>query len=234
MGIVFGKINEETPNHTVLRKADGYEIWRYPSSVAATVYASSIPGNQSQNRFEESAFRILASYIGVLSEPENRKTTGGGEKIAMTAPVVMTPAQSEKIAMTAPVMTRPGGAEGSNDDTRSMSFLLPSKYETVESAPEPKNPAVKLSLMPAGRCEAVVQYSGNINMERSAERAKELMRMLERDGVEVVGDWALAGYNPPFTLPWLKRNEIHIPVKLEESEPVEQTGREAEVQSASA
>lgn len=232
MGIVFGRISTETPNHTVLRKGAGYEIWRYPASVAATVHASSLPDEASQRKFQESAFRILARYIGVMSEPENRKTTEDGEKIAMTAPVVMAPAQNEKIAMTAPVVVRPDETESSNEETRSMSFLLPSKYETVESAPEPKNPAVKLSLMPAGRCEAVFQFSGNLDMDRSTEKAKELMGMLERDGVEVVGDWTLAGYNPPFTLPWFKRNEVHIPVKVEESEQVERAA-EGEAQTTS-
>lgn len=219
MGAVFGKINEETPNHTVLREANGYEIWRYPSSVAATVHVSSLSDNPSQDEFQKAAFQILAGYIGVLSKPENRKTTEDGEKIAMTAPVVMAPAQSEKISMTAPVVMSPHGDEGQNNrDNRAMSFLLPSKYSTVESAPEPTNPAVKLSLMPAGRCEAVVGFSGHISMERGVEKAEELKKLLERDGVEVVGNWTFAGYNPPFTLPWMKRNEVHMPVKVDDGE----------------
>lgn len=151
----------------------------------------------------------------------------------MTAPVVLTPQRpshdddageaaqeqeqeqgQEQVAMTAPVvMTAREAREG-----RSMTFLLPAKYASVEEAPVPTNPAVELSMVKGGRCHAVIGFSWNISMSRGEEKANELMAMLERDGVKVVGDWALYGYNSPFVLPWCRRNEVHIPVEVDEAE----------------
>lgn len=124
----------------------------------------------------------------------------------MTAPVVLSPPKPEGIAMTAPVVL------GGDAEEESMTFLLPSKYKTVEEAPVPENPAVKLSMAPAGRCDAVFRYSGNLNMQDAPEKAKGLIEALEKDAVKIVGHWTVHGYNPPFTLPWCKRNEIHIPI----------------------
>lgn len=257
MGIVLGKIDVEQPAHTVVETKSNYEIRRYPASVAATVNASSLDGPMTDKEFQNAAFRMLARYIGVFGDAANKKadnaekiamtapvvmTPDESEKIAMTAPVVMTPNESEKIAMTAPVvmtpkdseniamtapvvmtpaegekvaMTAPVVTEGVADgDKRAMTFLLPSKYNSVESAPVPTNPAVKLSMIPAGKTVAVTKFAGNVNMQVGVQKAKELMALLEADGIKVTGDWTLCGYNPPFTLPWLKTNEIHVPVSV--------------------
>jgi hypothetical protein len=34
----------------------------------------------------------------------------------------------------------------------------------------------------------------------------------DQEKIKVIGDWTAQGYNPPFTLPFLKRSEIHVPV----------------------
>jgi hypothetical protein len=60
-----------------------------------------------------------------------------------------------------------------------MKFLLPSKYQTLEGTPKPTNPAVKLQLVPSGRCEAVKTFSGNFNMKRASEMARELFGRVE-------------------------------------------------------
>lgn len=142
-----------------------------------------------------------------MSAPENvGKGVETAESIAMTAPVVMT--SPEKIAMTAPVVME-------DDEGETMAFLLPSKYKTVEDAPAPKNNAIKLTMMPAGRCEAVIRYSGNARMPVAKTKAEELYKMLDRDGVKATGHYTLQAYNPPFTIPFLKRTEVHIPVDSE-------------------
>lgn len=212
MGVVFGKINEELPFHDVLHLTSSYEVWRYGSSVAATVHASSLATGDKPaptgREFESLAFRTLGRYIGVFATPQNKASTASvPEPIAMTAPVVISPLP-EKVTMTAPVVLGVGQTESG----QSMTFLLPSKYKKVEDAPVPENPAVKLSLALAGRCEAVMRYSGNINMDLASDKAKAFVQMLERDGVKITGSWTVHGYNAPFVLPWFKRNEIHVPV----------------------
>lgn len=109
--------------------------------------------------------------------------------------------------MTAPVVM------GANQ-SESMAFYLPAKYEKVEDAPVPTNPAVKIELIP-DRFEAVLAFSGNINTDNPANieaKAVELLELLKQDDILPTGAYQLMGYNPPWTLPWMKRNEIHYPV----------------------
>ncbi len=222
---VFGAVQEETPAHEVVYKGEGYEVWKYPTSVAAVVYAKGLNADEppTGKKFNSEAFWALAKYIGVLSTAENTKASAP-EQIAMTAPVVMSAPQPEKIAMTAPVvmsapqpekiaMTAPVVMSPPAED-RKMAFLLPSKYKTIEEAPVPKNPAVNIELMPV-RYEAVLEFSGNVPSDRPdicEAKAQTLRDAMKKDGIEPTGPYTLCGYNAPFTLPWLKRNEIHFPV----------------------
>lgn len=229
MGGVFGAIREEMPAHEVVYKGENYEVWKYPTSVAAVVSAKALNPDNPPNgkKFTNAAFWALANYIGVLSTPQNTKSAEP-EKIAMTAPVVMSAPQPEKIAMTAPVvmsapesekiaMTAPVVMSPPAND-RTMAFLLPSKYKTVGDAPVPTNPAVSIELMPV-RYEAVLAFSGNVPSDQpdiADEKAQTLRDAMAKDGIEPSGEYTLCGYNAPFTLPWLKRNEIHYPVESNE------------------
>ncbi|GAB0495092.1 hypothetical protein MMPV_006390 [Pyropia vietnamensis] len=152
------------------------------------------------------------------------------EKMAMTAPVVMSatddgasPAggRPEKMAMTAPVVTGGGNGADSGDATASsgdaaggftMAFLLPSKYKAAAEAPRPTNDKVHLVDVPP-RTVAVRKYTGNTTMRDCGEQVKGLLDALFRDGVATTGPWTLQRYNPPFSLPWTKTNEIHVPVE---------------------
>jgi hypothetical protein len=142
--------------------------------------------------------------------------TTTGEQVAMTAPVITTAStqasgdsvgEQEKIAMTAPVLTSGG-------EHQTMAFLLPSKY-TIDTAPEPTDARVKLKEIPP-RYEAVHQYNGRSDMTNCGPKVEQLREHLQLDGVKVLegGSWHLDRYNPPFTIPWLRTNEIHIPVEF--------------------
>ena len=227
MGMILGKVSEEMPKHLVVYSsgANAFEVWRYTSSsVAAVVHAIDVKDPKTNEiptdeRFTSLAFPMLARYIGVFGTPQNEAlegSDGSNEKIAMTAPVVMDP-PTEKIAMTAPVVMDPSKSD--QDSTKNtaagaaMKFLLPSKYQTVEETPKPTNPAVKLELVQSGRCEAVHTFTGNFNMKRATIEAKNFLDVLKQDDkIKVIGDWTAQGYNPPFALSFMKRNEIHVPV----------------------
>eukprot|EP00121_Abeoforma_whisleri_P012913 Awhi_evm1s11920 len=62
MGIVFGKVDVESPAHEVIKVGQGYEIRKYPSAVAAEVMTNG----------DDNGFRILANYIGVFGDPQNK------------------------------------------------------------------------------------------------------------------------------------------------------------------
>lgn len=195
MGMIFGKISVETPKYQVMKTTDDYEIRKYPACVVAQVTydPSQFKGNK------DGGFMILANYIGALGNPQNKKP----QTIAMTAPVIT---KSEKIAMTAPVVTKTG-----DESVMVMEFILPDKYNKAEEAPEPVDERVVIR-EEKERKYGVVKFSGTATEEVVKEKVDKLREVLERDGVKVVGEFLLGRFNPPWTLPIFKTNEVMIPV----------------------
>lgn len=211
MGIIFGKIGVETPKYQVLHTSPDYEIRKYSPSIVAQVTYD--PAQLRGNR--DGGFSILANYIGALGQPQNKKP----EKIAMTAPVITQSLNStaEKIAMTAPVITKSTNASvaeaGSKKEMMvTMQFVLPDKYKRVEEAPLPVDERVVIR-EEGERKYGVVRFSGVATDEVVEERVEKLKKILERDGYKVVGQFLLGRYNPPWTLPAFRTNEIMIPIE---------------------
>ncbi|KAL9273529.1 Heme-binding-like protein [Drosera capensis] len=199
-----GKITVETPKYEVVKSTDEYEIRQYAPAVVAEV---------TFDEKKENGFLVLANYIGALGKPQNARP----EKIAMTAPVVTkaaAAAAAEKIAMTAPVVTTKAGGSGDESSEKklvTMQFILPSKYQKAEEAPRPLDERVVIRDEERKKL-AVVTFSGVATEKVVEEKAEKLRKSLERDGETVVGEHMLAGYNPPWTLPPLRTNEVMIPV----------------------
>jgi hypothetical protein len=184
-------VETEKSKYSVLEKQGRFELRLYePSIVAETVVESDFgdAGNV--------AFRRLYNYIS----GENRTR----EPIAMTAPVGQE-ARSEKIDMTAPVGQQRAG------DKWVFSFLMPSKY-TMQTLPEPLDPAVTLRAIPA-RKMASVRYSGTWSQKRYKEHRSRLEEFIENKKWKVTGEPVFARYDPPFQFPFLRRNEVLIPVE---------------------
>ncbi|XP_051131675.1 heme-binding-like protein At3g10130, chloroplastic [Andrographis paniculata] len=199
MGLILGKITVETPKYEAIAVTDDYEIRKYPPSVIAEVTYSAADFKSGK----DGGFTILASYIGAIGEPKNAKP----EKIAMTAPVI-TKTASEKIAMTAPVVTKnEGGGE-----MVTMAFILPSKYAKAEDAPKPVDERVVIR-EEGEKKYGVTRFSGVARDDVVAEKVEKLSKCLERDGYKIAGDFLLARYNPPWTLPPLRTNDVMIPVE---------------------
>ncbi|KAA8494611.1 Heme-binding-like protein [Porphyridium purpureum] len=237
MGIVFGRVSVEQPAHEVLQKFGGFEIRKYPKQVAAST-------DMSWDRSDDSggAFQRLARYIGVFGTPENQaRATGSAsdtqEPVAMTAPVVMNPPTeqaAESVAMTAPVVMNPPkeqgaeavamtapvvmeGASTTSPDGQSkgkgeMTFLLPAKY-TLETAPVPTDPRVRIHEVPE-RTLAVKTFSGSFAKDVQESMAQQLKEELDAAKIKITGAWGGQGYNPPFTLPFLRTNEVFFPVEF--------------------
>lgn len=182
----------EQAEYSVVKKGNGYEIRNYPVHIVAM---TSIAGsyNESMNR----GFGIVAEYI---FGGNTRK-----ESIAMTTPVVAQRSASEKIAMTSPVVVNRDG------DSNFISFGMPKGY-TLETLPTPNDSRVKLVEVPTKNV-AVIRFSWYRNDNRLKIMESALLDMLSRDSVEVIGSSAYAGYNAPWTPPWMTRNEILVEVK---------------------
>jgi len=185
----------EEPKFELLQQDGAFQVRQYaPVIVAEVLVDGSLDDASSQG------FRLIASYIF----GENTSQQGEAEKIAMTAPVTMAP-HSEKIAMTAPVgMTQHG-------KHYSMHFVMPAAY-TMTSLPKPNNPKVSLREVP-GHKAAVIQFSWLVSEARVAEKTLLLQQWMQKKGFHATSSPQLARYNPPWTLPFLRRNEIMINIE---------------------
>ena len=202
MGTVFGRITVERAAYDVVRQvSSNTQIRRYHTCVIVETPV----GNGGMNSDESSAaFNRLAKYIGVFGTPANEGTVS----IAMTAPVVRACATSghdgcaKKVAMTAPVVNTTG----------TIAFVLPVEYQSVEAAPRPSDPRVTLRVVHARTC-AVLTFGGYATDIAVSERAAELAATLRYKGIpRVRPQFELLRYNPPFTISWLRTNEILIEV----------------------
>ena len=182
----------EEPKYTVSEKEDAIELrTSNPMVVAETLVSGSMDDASG------AGFRLIADYIF----GNNTSNTAAKEKISMTAPVTMQP-MSEKISMTAPV-----SMEKSQGQWR-VHFVMPGQY-SLDTLPAPNNPAVVLRAVPA-RNYAVIRFSGLASEKKTARKTTELMDWLEQKGITPTGQPELARYNPPWTLPFLRRNEVMI------------------------
>jgi len=180
----------EEPAYSVVLRDGPFEIRDYaPMVVAETVVAG------AQERAGSRAFRTLFEYI----DGNNRAR----REIAMIAPVTQQRAP-EKIAMTAPV------TQQAADGGWAVRFVLPSSY-TLETAPEPNDPAVTLRAVAPHRA-AAIRYSGTWSRERYESHLGALRDWLGSQGLAPAGDAVWARYDAPF-VPWfLRRNEILVPL----------------------
>jgi hypothetical protein len=113
---------------------------------------------------------------------------------------------TEKIAMTAPVFL-----DQLEQTTETMSFVLPANF-SLSTTPLPKDTAVKLSELRNSRF-AVISFSGFLNQSSISTHRIKLQNWIMERGFKMIGEPKAAGYNPPFTLPFLRRNEILIPIE---------------------
>jgi len=193
--IVGIRSGTEEPSFTVERRIGDVEIRRYGPRVAAQ---TEIAADEEAARNE--GFRRLARYI-----------FGGNTanaKIAMTAPVAQeqgTRAGGEKIAMTAPVATERGAG-----GTWLIRFFMPSE-RLLDSLPRPNDGRVELVTVPA-ETVAVLRFSGVATTDEIATRTAQLLSTLQRADVKPEAEPFTWFYDPPWTVPFRRRNEVAVPV----------------------
>jgi hypothetical protein len=153
-------------------------------------------------------FRRLFDYISGA----NRSAA----KIEMTAPVLTEP-KGETIAMTAPVLAQPrnemrevtsSSLTPEGDESWTIAFVLP-KGVTAASAPTPTDSRVTLRDLPTRRV-ASITFSGQFRNATAESERQRLADWVESRGLSHDGDWQFAGYNPPWTIPALRRNEVLV------------------------
>jgi len=194
LAVVGIRRGTEEPRYARSELSDTVEIRRYGERVAAqtTVVAD-------ENRARNVGFRRLAGYIFGGNNAD--------QAIAMTAPVSQQ-SQGRQIAMTAPV-AQSADAQGG----WVIRFFMPAKW-TLETLPTPNDDQVRLVVVPP-ETVAVLRFSCDRGPKAVAARTAELRKVLHDNGIEPVGDADAWFYDPPWTLPPLRRNEIAIPVDPE-------------------
>lgn len=189
MGIVFGVTGTKGPAYNVLLKGSSYEIRAYEGFLTAETHTNGDDG-----------FSILANYIGVFGKPANEVS----QALDMTHPVFME--TTKKIDMTSPVLTQ----------SNVMKFVLPAEYKTINQAPRPTNSRVVIKQHDP-QYVAVVGFSGWYSEHSGLSHLIKLSRSLKADGFITTDEanaaelpWSVAQYHPPFTLPFLRLNEVWV------------------------
>jgi len=185
----------EEPKFTLLQKEESFEVRAYaPKIIAEVVVDGDMREASSQG------FKLIADFIF----GNNTAPSGKSEKISMTVPVSVEP-QSKKISMTAPVGIQQSG------NRWKVYFVMPSQY-SLETLPKPNNPLVNIQLVPAQKF-ALIRFSGLVDEEKMATKVSELKAWVASKYLLMIGSPELARYNPPWTLPFLRRNEVMVEVE---------------------
>ena len=186
----------EEPSYTVLSQVEDFELRRYDEQLVAQTWVSG-----DQDTASRQGFKILADYIF----GNNTAPSGESSKISMTAPVTMQSDNlngqaSQKIAMTAPVSMQ------QNNGKWRVQFTMPSQY-TMQTLPKPNNPDVKIVQVPA-QTYGVIKFSGLAGSKKVAKKTETLKSWMQTQKLVITGTPELARYNPPWTLPFMRRNEV--------------------------
>jgi hypothetical protein len=186
---MFGGVSVETPPYDVIAKKEGYEIRRYPKQfLAQNTYE--VPANTDFTSKSGTGFFPLFKFI---SGNNNTET-----KISMTAPVIMQE------------------VEGVNGTTRTMSFIMsPSTFNSVNQVPTAKDKDIRIVEQANARDMACITFNMSMSTEKNAAKERELREAAQRDGIQLStnrNDVLYLGYNPPYTLPYFRKNEICIPI----------------------
>ena len=183
----------EEAKYTISVKENRFEIRDYaPHILAETIVEGDLEGAGSK------AFNRLFQYISGNNQTQ--------VKLDMTAPVSQKP-ETQEIAMTTPV------SQQRIQGKWAVSFMMPASY-TLDTLPEPVDPNITLREVPSQRI-AAVRYSGFWSEKNFLQNKLELISWIERKGLTIVGEPVWARYNSPFSLWFLRRNEVLIPVETE-------------------
>ncbi|MFC7176070.1 SOUL family heme-binding protein [Halosegnis marinus] len=195
---LYQRYTTEQVPYTVVARVGDAELRRYPATVLVETVADS----------QREAFGRLFRYI----DGHNAGDAG----ISMTAPVATD--RGTEVSMTAPVEVGPGTdvsmtapvERGRDGDGVRMAFYLPAEYD-LESAPQPLDESVSLVVVPE-RTLAVRRFSWRATAERVGRETERLLETLSSADVETTDEPFYMGYDAPWTLPFLRRNEVAVEV----------------------
>ena len=185
----YARERTEQPPFDVLAEDGPFQHRRYAPMLVASVTVTG-----ERNDATDEAFGQLAAYI-FASDRE-------GEEIAMTTPV------TQAVRGNDPMVTLAGGGVEAGGYT--VRFTMPAEW-TPETLPAPANPNIVIETLPE-REMAVITFSGRATDEAVREQAEALNGYIERHSLMPDGTVEYAYYDPPFTPPPGRRNEVMMGV----------------------
>lgn len=185
----FSIANVEELSYTVIDDSKEYEIRQIEDHIVAEVIVTG-----SYKDASNKGFRKVANYIFGNNTSK--------DKVAMTTPVIDSQ-KSEPIAMTTPVINSESETDAISQ--RSIAFVMPSSY-SMETLPIPNNEEVTLRQV-EGQKIAVLKFTWWATAKRMDQKKQDLIKYLERDGL-TASEFQSARYNPPWTPPFMLRNEV--------------------------
>ena len=180
----------ETPTWAVERRDGPFELRLYQPYLAAEVTLRGNPDTALRK-----GFQTLAGFIFGDNQ--------GSTKVALTSPVTRTPA---KIAMTAPVTREKAG------DAWTVRFMMPSEY-SADTLPQPTTGNIRIVTVEPGR-RAVHRFAGLANQTRLRDAEAKLRTWMGMQNLAATGAVDASWFDDPFTLPWRRRTEVSLAVRL--------------------
>ena len=161
---------------------------------------------RSDGQFE--VRRYPAMIVAQVKEAGARKTAIGNGFRAIAGYIFGGNQAQKRVAMTAPVLQRRDGSDA--DGSWTVQFVMPRQW-TLSTLPQPNDPRVTLLPQPAATF-AVIRFSGLAGDAAIAEKTQALSAFIATKRLHASGTPILAFFNPPWTLPFLRRNEIMIEI----------------------
>ena len=174
------------------------------SVITTQAIAIEEPVYRVEKAWEAEQIEIRAYAPRVMAVTGMNEDSDGGFKV-LAGYIFGGNAEEEKIAMTAPVQQSMAGE-------KEMAFMMPAEY-ALEDLPAPEDQRVSFREAPAYTA-AVIQFSGWASAEKADEKWQQLRGFLISEGIDITGEPTLNQYNPPWTLPFMRRNEIIVPVAV--------------------
>ena len=183
----------EEPEFKLISEDGEFQIRQYDPKIIAQV--------EVEGDFDEASsmgFKLLADYIF-----GNNLLDGTSKKISMTTPVEMLP-MAENLLMTSSIM------DDRINNKWSINFVMPQEY-SLDTLPKPNKSQVNIIEVPKEKY-AVIVFSGLVRESSYAEKAELLSNYLKENSFKQQGAIKIARYNPPWTLPFFRRNELMVKI----------------------
>ena len=178
----------EEPKYEIIQSDGPFEIRKYTEMLVAETY---VDGDMDEA--SNKGFRLIADFIFGNNQAVDSNTS---TKIAMTAPVTVESQNTDMSVQTAKKWR--------------IHFVMPSQF-TLTNIPKPKNEAISLREVPS-KFYLVHSYSGFNTLGRVQSKTEETMEWAKRKSLKVISSPQLSRYDPPWTLPMFRRNEIMVEV----------------------